>query len=888
MKVRYTAIFACLCSVFPITSAWADWASVSTNKPAWLVNDASGKMVGADASNIYVSNDSGKTWPAVVGPAIGPNTSLGVVNSQVWVGSTSQGAAYSNDAGATWTKSSTGMVHPLTKVVNYPLRTVIGLGNVIVAGPFVSKDGGVSWKATTTGLPDNSSTCILGSCQKYPIITGAATNSAFLVGTETGVYRSSDGENWSSSGLSANQVAILAAKGATVYASVTSGATGLYKSTDGGSNWSKVANIAFAPTAIAIHPTKDNVAFVGDSSGKVYVSKDGGGAWENIADANISGAVAALAVPSGLPDSLIAATANGTFQYTATVTPTQPPFSIPEITRAPLNTTIVSEVISVTGLFKPELISISGGKYSINGRPFTSDPGIVVNGARIRVQLQSSASFDTAASATLTIGQQSAAFKVTTLKQVLVTNVNQVLQNTHPNVSLVNGVLQVTGTPTTPLQLSGTATNNAVVQLPQNTPVQVQSGTQTLTYTDVTGSSQLAVQPITTSQTGLQVSSGTFNVQSSGSGVVPVGSSGTGTVSTLTTQNGCQTSMTIGRTGSQTSAFVETCKVTYGSGGTSGGSGFAASGVDVYGGETAELSDTGSLQMVRIGSLNGDKSLPGDPASLTTGLTVDPDTKVPNLAGNLQRLNNAASLLDVIQNALNTQFGVTTGKATYDAASGVVTYVVNGKTYRFIPYGSPLISTGSGGNGFKAASAASSASGSFSLASQGIQITLAGTFGYFNDLNTSLKAFSSAATVRLRSSGAFQISLLGTEYICAPGTASSGGGATPVQTPGFQINNNGLITFTDSYGALQVLYPAFADSNVANSTTKAVDATGSFVDNGDGTSTMTIFGQSFKLKPEYSLSAVPSTHSSESWWVDGTKVYLRYNDEGKAQGMTVN
>ncbi|MBS4095774.1 MAG: hypothetical protein KGZ83_02930 [Sulfuricella sp.] len=891
MKARHSILFACLCGLLTASPSWAAWTAVSSSKPGWLVAGQGSTMYGADAGSVYASSDSGKTWQAGAGTTLAANTSLGYFNSRIWVGSAAQGVAYSADSGTSWTASNSGMSNFFTKKIEYPVYTFATLGSNILAGSYLSGDGGATWKRTFNGLPDDPSSCIFGSCSlKYPAISATSTASAFLVGTMAGVYRSNDGVNWTASGLSGNKVGALVTKGTTVYAGVVSGATGLYKSTDGGSNWTLLSSPSGSLTALAVHPSQDNVVFAGDAASGVFKSTDSGATWTTLSDATISGAVAALAVPADQADMLVAATGNGLFRYEAGATTSQGDIIFAEITRVPRDTQIVSASATVTGLSRPAAISITGGEYSVNGREFTAVPGFVVNGAVVRVRVRSSASYDSATSATLTVGQKSAVFKVTTLKLVTLTSITQVLQNAPSGVQVVGGILQVSGTPTVPLLLSPTATSDVIVQLPTGTPVQIQSGTQTLTYTDVIGNSQLSVQPITSTQTGLQVSSGTFNVQSSTTGVVPIGSSGT-TSSTLTTGSSCQTNMTIARTGALTSAFVENCRVTYSSGGTVGGSGFAAStGVDVYGGETAELNTTGSLQLVRIGSLSGDKGLPGDPAPLTTGLVIDSGTSVPLLSGNLQRLNSTASLIDVIQSALNTQFGTTTGKATYDATSGVVTYVVNGQTYRFIPLGSPLVQTGSGGSGFQAASAATTASGSFSLAAQGIQITLAGTFGYFDDLNKSVKTFDSAAKLRLRSSGAIQITVLGADYLCAPGSAASGGGATPTNTPGFQINNNGLITFTDSYGALQVLYPTYADFAAAQSTVQAEAAKNSvslsLTDNGNGTANFVANGTTYKLQPDYLVTAAPSAHATENWWLDGGKIYLPYSD-GTAQGMAV-
>lgn len=891
MRVRHSALIVSLCSLLAASPLWAAWTSVSSSKPSWLVTGQGSAMYGADSGSVYASSDSGKTWSSVlqssISATLGSNTALAYANNRVWIGSAAQGVAYSSDSGSTWTTTNSGMANFLTKKIENPVYAIAALGSSVLAGPYLSGDSGSTWKVVSTGLPDDPATCVFSICSKYPITSSTTTTNAFLVGTGAGVYRSSDGVNWTASGLASNKIGTVIAKGATAYASVVSGAIGIYRSGDGGSNWTKLSSFTGTPTALAIHPTKDNVVFAGTAAGEVFTSIDSGSTWTILSDATVSGAVAALAVPADQVDALVASTGNGLFRYDPASSGGQSDISFAEVTRAPRDTPIISQAVTITGLLKPAAISISGGEYSINGRDFTSAPGFVVNGAVIRVRVRSSASYETATSATLTVGQKSAVFKVTTLKLVTITSITQILQTTHTNASLVGGVLQVTGTPTTPLLLSGTAPSDAIIQLPQNTPVQIQSGTQTLTYTDQTGSSQLSVRPLGATQTGLEVTSGTFNVQSSQSGTVPIGSTSSGGVSTLVTGSTCQTNMTIARTGSQTSAFIESCRVTYFTGNTV--SGFSA-GVDVYGGETAELNTTGSLEKVRIGSLSGDKGLPGDPAPLTTGITIDSGTSVPLLSGNLQRFNNTASLLDLIQSALNTQFGVSTGKATYDAASGVVTYVVNGQTYRFIPLGSPLVQTGSGGSGFQAASASGSASGSFSLASQGIQIAMAGTFGYFSDLNAAVKSFDSASKVRLRSSGAIQITVLGADYICAPGSASSGGGTTSSQAPVFGFKDNGLIAFTDSYGAQQTLYPTYADFTVAQSIVQA-EATNlkvslSLTDNNDGSATFVANGVSYKLQPDYLLTAVPSAHSGENWWLDAGKIYIPYND-GTAQGMAV-
>ena len=84
----------------------------------------------------------------------------------------------------------------------------------------------------------------------------------------------------------------------------------------------------------------------------------------------------------------------------------------------------VSNAITVTGTNVPTTISVSNGaEYSINGGPYTSTPGVVSPGARVTLQVTSSASYETSVSVVLTIGGVNATFTVTTGAQPQLQNV---------------------------------------------------------------------------------------------------------------------------------------------------------------------------------------------------------------------------------------------------------------------------------------------------------------------------------------------------------------------------------------------------------------------------------------------------------------------------------
>lgn len=893
MKTR--ALAFCLLGLLLNSSiAAAGWTSVSTAQPNWLVSGSGSALFAADTSSIYTSSDSGKTWKSVTNPGAGPYSALSYINSQVWVGTEQQGAVYSSNQGTSWTTSNIGLVNPFTRTapkINAITAQTVTSSKVVlgsdVKGAFYSSDSGASWKISQ-GIPVNPASCLLGTCSAQYSVNSLATlpGGDILATTDAGIYRSSDAGlltlnssgiagAWSASGLSGSKVTALSVAAAVTYAIVDGG--GLYRSTDGGSNWNKVASLAINPVAVLAHPAKAGVIFVGGAQGQVLRSADGGATWETISDNTIGSArISALAIPPDQADALVAATSLGVFRYEAALPP-KFSFSIPPLTGVPLNTTIVSPLVTIIGLTKAEPISIVGGKYSLNGEPFTDQPGLVANGARLRVQLQSSTAPNTSATATVTINSVSAAFVITTYKITPITNLTQVFTSPPPGAQIkTDGSILISST--TPVALQPSLPAGIVIETTTGTPLTHSAGT--LTFTPQTSGAMLTSTQVTTTTTALQVTSGTFDVQSTASNTIPVGNS------SLTTSGTCPTSMSVQNTGSQTSTFVQNCVVYFNPSGTiSSANGFSATtGTAVYGGETAEVSNSGSLDRIRIGSLTGDKGLPGDPLTL---VNVTADSTIPNLDGSLQRLSNNATLLTVIQAALDSKFGVTASQISYDKTGGVVTYTANSKVYRFIPIDVPTVQINgavAAANRFAATNPASSASGAFSLASQGISVTLASTLGYFTDLNKAMTGYDPASKIRIRSSGTLQLTLYGVDYVCAPGSNAAGGAQLPSTAPDFLLEN-GMFSFRDSYGATQVLYPAFADISVADQTVKALDASGSVIDNGDGTTTMNVLGAVYKLKPQYLLVPLPSAHVNEQWWLDGALIYLRYPDN-TAQSIT--
>ncbi|MES2675414.1 MAG: S8 family serine peptidase [Pseudomonadota bacterium] len=90
-------------------------------------------------------------------------------------------------------------------------------------------------------------------------------------------------------------------------------------------------------------------------------------------------------------------------------------FAFTAATNAALNTTIISNTITISGINTAAPVSISGGQYSVSGGAYTSAAGSVTNGQTVTVRLTSSATSNTATQAVLTIGGVTSVFSVTTL-----------------------------------------------------------------------------------------------------------------------------------------------------------------------------------------------------------------------------------------------------------------------------------------------------------------------------------------------------------------------------------------------------------------------------------------------------------------------------------------
>ncbi|MCE3252722.1 MAG: hypothetical protein K0Q67_1742, partial [Cellvibrio sp.] len=130
------------------------------------------------------------------------------------------------------------------------------------------------------------------------------------------------------------------------------------------------------------------------------------------ANANSSGNANSLASSAG-----VIVISNSSQSSVIDTTPTAVVFT--PISDAALNTAVISNVITLSGINVAVPISITNGEYSINGGAFTSAAGTVSPAQTIAVKVVSSNINSTAVNATLTAGGVSATYSVTTLADAI-------------------------------------------------------------------------------------------------------------------------------------------------------------------------------------------------------------------------------------------------------------------------------------------------------------------------------------------------------------------------------------------------------------------------------------------------------------------------------------
>lgn len=264
-----------------------------------------GDRDGGDAPGlgVYKSTDGGANWNTS-NTGMGNKTVGAMVmhptNSQIILATTNDGIFKTTNAGSAWTQTAPNLDH------YKDIRYQPGNPNIVYStaqGDFYrSTDGGDSYVQITSGLPSN--------CTRYSIgVSPANSNYVYLLGavgsTFLGFYRSTDGGltftqqsnspnilNWSTTGTGTGGQAwydLCLAVDPNDANTVYTGGINIWKSTDGGVNWTISAHWVGNSTIPSVHADHHWLEYspvdgrlYNCNDGGLYYSDDGGNTWPEI------------------------------------------------------------------------------------------------------------------------------------------------------------------------------------------------------------------------------------------------------------------------------------------------------------------------------------------------------------------------------------------------------------------------------------------------------------------------------------------------------------------------------------------------------------------------------------------------------------------------------
>ena len=267
---------------FPTTSG--AFKSTSTRGGAFVTKlDPTGSSLvystylnsnGTNTSGLGIAVDSAGNAHVTGTVSQGSATDFPIVNGL----KTNSGFFKSVDAAASWSNMNTGIDGSVKAIAVVPSAP-----NTIYATAdkfYRSTDGGTTWtNAAGTNLPSPNFT--------NTMVVDPADGAVVYIGHFSGLYKTTNGgNNWSSviptpqSFGSVFSIVFDPATPSTMYVAAN---TGVYKSTDSGSTWSAPNNLGItgAPNvhALAVDPSAPSTIYAGTFGNGLFKSTNGGGTW---------------------------------------------------------------------------------------------------------------------------------------------------------------------------------------------------------------------------------------------------------------------------------------------------------------------------------------------------------------------------------------------------------------------------------------------------------------------------------------------------------------------------------------------------------------------------------------------------------------------------------
>lgn len=602
---------------------------------------------------------------------------------------------------------------------------------------------------------------------------------------------------------------------------------------------------------------------------------------------------------------------------TATLTASNAPtaFTFGSVTNALLKTNTPSAAVTITGINVPAAISVVAGSdpslqcsiapaaTGVFGAFTACNPAtplVVGSGDQLQVQLMSASTSSTTVSGGISIAGVSSTFTVRTAAGTPVpsgvtytaltagASVSSVILSPDAAITVSsNGVVVVPQTVTGVVTVTPSAPANTAFSVQLGGNIQFNVGGNSVAFQPAGGDALLVLKSYTIDGVAgipvLELAAGRA-VVSAGGGLSPIFSLQLGAGSTAkqmlmtgnginpvavdvqhTTDGGAIIALSAGRLALRLDSGASTLVV-------ADAPGF------LYSNEVATLSAAGKPTLIRVGSLSGVGSAPGDalPASVFPA-NVKSRAKIPNLNPALERIDSSVSLMQGLFDFIGSR---TTLTQPTQGSTGLLPLLFDSLPLFLTPYGDVLIDP-SRPDGITLAS-----DGHFEVSRNGVYVKLTTTVGSLTTFAQAVQGTYSG-TVTLTEDAAFEINNGGKTILVKPQLFTQPSGAFDIS---IAREDTGLLSLHSSLRT-QTLFPHFYDLNQLAITFKSLDPKIALVDNLDGTVTATVGANSLILAPEYEvlspIGGIPPQYRSVPWWStsDGV-IYMKY-PTGAAQGFRV-
>jgi hypothetical protein len=317
--------------VFKSIDQGGTWTSSNSGVNAREVNalavSPTGTVLAAASLDGVFRSMQGNGWSRISGAPASSMPALmvdPVDPATFYLGASGSDAFYiSKDSGTTWKASSTGMENNTVTCLAFDSRSPDTLYAGTLTIIYKSVNRGASWSPSSNGLPTNDFEGL------YAVAVDPVNPNIVYGGMSSGVYKTTNGgqtwvlKNVGSVGSNVtliHDIAIDPTAPNNIYLATQ---RGTYRSSDGGEHWQATGSLIslsntfpVSATSILVDPTNTSTLYVGTNDGGVFRSTNGAVSWDLINN-GFGAAVNKLSLDPSDHSTLYAATGAGVFVYSS-------------------------------------------------------------------------------------------------------------------------------------------------------------------------------------------------------------------------------------------------------------------------------------------------------------------------------------------------------------------------------------------------------------------------------------------------------------------------------------------------------------------------------------------------------------------------------------------